>query len=269
MTNGSLLTENICRFFADHNLTSVQITIDGLEDNHNKSRIAKNGKPLYHVILGNLDKAIEILPDCRFVIRVNINLSNKEDYPILYRELHERYKGKSNFSIYFSFVEDYNVCGGITTLNSKDRIEFLGYLKNVHQINEKLYPTRESGVCPACTINSFVIAPNGDLYKCWNEIGRRNFIVGNITNKKMINNYELISEYAVTYNKFNDPKCLDCFLFPVCTGGCPSNRYSNQTKDTKLEICPYNLENIDTTLEMMYERVLTLSNEMKMCSKKS
>lgn len=262
VTNGSLLTEKVCRFFAAHNLESAQVTIDGLEENHNKSRISKNGRPSYSLILSNLDRAIEMLPNCHFSVRVNIGLSNKEDYPKLYQELHDRYKGKNNFMMYFDFVEDYNMCGGASILNSGEKIEFMRYLSNVHHIYKNTYPIRENSLCMACIINSYVIAPNGDLYKCWNEIGRKNFVVGNIKNKKIVHNYDLISEYAVTYNKFNDSKCLNCFLLPVCEGGCPSNRYNYQIGNSNLEICPYNLENIDLSLELMYERVHALSKSI-------
>lgn len=258
VTNGSLLTEEKCLFFKEHYLKNMQITLDGRDEYHNRSRIAKNGKPTYAIILHNLDRALDILPECHFSIRVNVSALNREDYPLLYRELHERYRGKSNFSIYFSFVEDYNMCGNNNILRSEDRIEFLRYLKDVHHIDENKYPRRANNVCVACKINSFVIAPNGDLYKCWNEIGRKEFIVGNIKNEKMITNYDLICEYAVCRNKFNDSRCLDCFLLPVCRGGCPDYRYRVQTESSSLEICPFNLKHIDTTLELMYEKFATL-----------
>ena len=153
------------------------------------------------------------------------------------------------------------MCGGASCLNSKDRIDFLRYLQNEHHIAEEVYPRRQQCLCIANTINNFVIAPNGDLYKCWNEIGRKDYIVGNIKNKKIITNYDLICDYSINYNKFNDPKCLECFLLPVCIGGCPSNRYSNLTKNTNLEICPYNFEHIDLTLELMYERIVAATKK--------
>lgn len=255
VTNGSLLTEETCHFFAAHNLKSIQITIDGLAEHHNKSRIMKNGQASFELILHNLDRAIDLLPNCRFSIRVNISYENRQDYPTLYQELNSRYKGKRNFSMYFTFVEDYNSCGENTSLGSQERIQFLQELVNTHHIYEKLYPQRQHALCVACHINDFVIAPNGDLYKCWSEIGRKDFIVGNIKQSKRIGNYDLICDYAINYNKFNDPKCLACFLLPICVGGCPSNRYNNKLRGTHLEICPYKLEHIDSVLELMYAKM--------------
>mgnify|MGYP000239478070 CR=1 FL=1 len=43
ITNGSLLTEKVRSYFVGKKLKNVQITIDGLEENHNRTRITKNG----------------------------------------------------------------------------------------------------------------------------------------------------------------------------------------------------------------------------------
>ena len=68
ITNGYFLTEDKCSFLADHNVKSIQITIDGLPDTHNKSRIAKNGQPTFGPIVLNIDKAAVALPNCRFTL---------------------------------------------------------------------------------------------------------------------------------------------------------------------------------------------------------
>lgn len=263
VTNGSLLTEDVCHFFRNNHLKNAQITLDGLEEHHNRSRIAKSGEATYTLILSNLDKAMEMLPECHFSIRVNISAVNGKDYPLLYRELHERYRDRSNFSIYFGFIEDYNMCGSSNVLKSRERIEFLRDLEQKHHIYDKIYPVREDCLCTACLINSFVIAPQGDLYKCWNDIGRKNLVIGNVNDKKMIGNHDLLCEYAINHNKFADPRCLECFMFPVCSGGCPNNRLNNQYMHSKFDICPYNLAHIDATLELMYERIFTLSQQAR------
>lgn len=263
VTNGSLLTEEACRFFASCGLRSVQVTLDGTAECHDRSRKMKNGQSSYALILGNLDRAIDLLPDCHFSIRVNVSYANRSDYPVLYRELHERYRGKKNFSMYFSFVEDYGSCGESMALCSRERMAFLRELIHTHHISVRLYPRRQHALCVACHINDFVIAPNGDLYKCWSDLGRKHLVVGNIRQKKKVDNYDLVCDYAIHYNKFNDPKCLACFLFPVCAGGCPGNRYNNERKGTCLEICPYHLEYIDEVLVLMYEKVQAFSKQRK------
>lgn len=79
----------------------------------------------------------------------------------------------------------------------------------------------------------------------------------------MIGNHDLLCEYAINHNKFADPRCLECFMFPVCSGGCPNNRFNNQYMHSKFDICPYNLAHIDATLELMYERMFTLSKQAR------
>ena len=46
--------------------------LDGTAECHDRSRKMKNGQPSYALILRNLDRAITLLPDCHFSIRVNV-----------------------------------------------------------------------------------------------------------------------------------------------------------------------------------------------------
>lgn len=41
-------------------------------------------------------------------------------------------------------------------------------------------PGQNLGICGAISLNNYVIDPLGDLYKCWNEIGRKEKAVGNV-----------------------------------------------------------------------------------------
>ena len=46
--------------------------LDGTAECHDRSRKMKNGQPSYALILRNLDRAITLLPDCHFSIRVQL-----------------------------------------------------------------------------------------------------------------------------------------------------------------------------------------------------
>lgn len=256
VTNGYYLDEEKCRFFAVHKLKSIQITIDGTEETHNNSRISKNGKPSFATIVSNIDRGLELMPDTLFMIRVNISMSNKNDYPVLYKQLHERWGNYKNLSVYLSFTEDYNTCEG-SFFRSREKILFLKELAEEHGIYEtRIYPAFESNTCVANMKNSYVISANGDLYKCWSDMGKSDKRVGSIFEPKKTTNHMVLAEYAIRMNKFEDTKCTECFLFPVCSGGCPFHKYENVYEGREHDICPYLLENIDLTLEWMYEHHL-------------
>ena len=91
VTNGYSLTPEKCDYFANVNLQHIQITLDGIENTHNKSRISKNGNPSYQKIMDNIDYALKTLPNTYIAIRVNIGAHNKDDYPILRKEIYDRW----------------------------------------------------------------------------------------------------------------------------------------------------------------------------------
>lgn len=111
-------------------MQSVQITIDGLPETHNKLRRAKNGEPTFDRIMANIDHAATVLTDCRFNIRVNINKQNGEEYAALYRLLSERWKVLKNVVPYFAFVEDYGKCD-VDCYNSQEKIAFVRPILNI------------------------------------------------------------------------------------------------------------------------------------------
>lgn len=252
VTNGYFLTEEKYSFLAEHNVKSIQITIDGLPETHNKSRIAKNRQPTFEPIVSNIDKAAIALPDCRFTIRVNISKQNGNEYAQLYKELMERWKDLKNISIYFSFVEDYGMCD-VDCYNSQEKIKFIRELREKYHINSRnFYPRSSLSLCVANSKNGYVVSANGDLYKCWSDLGKKDKVVGSIMDGKLTN-YSLLAHYALDMDKFSDDKCKECFLFPVCSGGCPQHRYTTLNNEQKHDICPYESVNIDAVLEMIYE----------------
>ena len=79
-------------------------------------------------------------------------------------------------------------------------------------ITRNIFPVNNSGVCCANKIDSFVIAPDGILYKCWVDIGKEEKKIGTIFEPDNISNFGLLSEYFGD-DKFSNPKCMKCFYY--------------------------------------------------------
>lgn len=86
--------------------------------------------------------------------------------------------------------------------------------------------------------NSFLIGPEGEIYKCWSDIGNPNAIIGNIKQNELTNPSRYI-KYSVQAIPFND-ECKECHAFPICNGGCAYFRYRNMFEDGRFDLCsPY------------------------------
>ena len=106
-------------------------------------------------------------------------------------------------------------------------------------------PMANLGICGAVSKNSFVIAPNGDLYKCWNEIGDEKKKVGILTEPITYNNR--ITKWLL-YNPLNEYKeCSECKTLPICYGGCAYNYMSGRNKR-----CVSDCFNSDRKIELLY-----------------
>ena len=82
------------------------------------------------------------------------------------------------------------------------------------------YPIPRNNFCGADCLNSFVVGPTGALYKCWNDIGHPNRVVGSLTDSSIKAYRDIMYQYLL-FDPTQDSKCRKCKFLPICMGGCP------------------------------------------------
>ena len=95
-----------------------------------------------------------------------------------------------------------------------------------------------------------VIGPNGEIYKCWNDVGNEERIVGYLNGK--ITNEQLLIRYLNGADPFDDEECQKCILLPICGGGCPYIRLKREYEDVNIESCSLFKKNMKNFLLMHY-----------------
>lgn len=229
VTNGYLLDFNMIQRLIACDVTYCQITIDGDREEHNMRRPHVSGVDTYDTIVQNVCEASRYF---RVGIRVNIDKDNKDAifnvknsltkvltenvviYPAPIRSNYDCYLEESCFkSIEFlEFEQDYYTSSDLKTIMTK-------------------YPRQQGNSCCADSLNAYVINSNGDLYKCWSDIGRKKFCIGNIR-EGIIDRTK-----AIRYSKYDptrDPNCVACKFLPICMGGCPRDVIERPN-----DRCPY------------------------------
>lgn len=98
-----------------------------------------------------------------------------------------------------------------------------------------LNPLSSRYECAVRNRNAIVIGSEGELYKCWQDVGCKDKVVGYINGK--VTNEPLLLRYLVGADPFEDPKCQECFLLPVCGGGCPYSRLQNVYEGKSVDTC--------------------------------
>jgi len=242
ITNAYLLCKDKIDELNDLNISNIQITLDGPQEVHDKRRVLAGGRPTFQTIIKNIDSLMNssFLGNCN--IRVNVDQSNQSSFFDIRSYLLERYKGK-NLTVYAGHVDTSTStdANGNCNLCAQEWTDFT--VKQFRDLDapsgEGVYPLGSVfNICSATTRNSFVIGPEGELYKCWEDVGRNNMIIGSVHDEQYITNEELVTQYSIGTDPYLDQECKECAVFPICSGGCANRRLrSKHFNENGMEYC--------------------------------
>lgn len=218
-SNGSMLDKEMCKKAKELWHTSYfQITIDDIGKKYDDIKNYVNKKYNYDKVIQNikylLDEKIQVILRMNYYPNEVDKVKNIID--VLYDEFGDVCKnGLLVFDPAPIFDSNSNSCSNCEKIyNMSEPAQYLiekGLLSEDDAINLKF----KGGQCYACHQGSFVVAPNGDLYKCTVTMKDKNAVVGNVFNGIDRNNY-----YFKWVNPILPKKCDKCVFLPLCQGGC-------------------------------------------------
>lgn len=222
-------------------ITQLQITVDGRKEWHDRRRIHyKTGKS-FDKIMENIGKALE--NGVHIAIRINTDANNFESLAEL-KELFtsQGYTAYKNFSFHSArlFGDDEELTGNETKsatpkrnmnfftpkeFNEKHKESGLGIACQDNGIFNKLYSAM--GKKTSISFNSvycgvqagaYIFDPYGDIYGCWETIGKKEYLLGSFGNDKV----EWLDQMDAWRNRNigNTPQCSKCKYAFICCGGC-------------------------------------------------
>lgn len=254
VTNGVLLDYETAKYLKKEcKVNNVQITLDGPKDINDQRRLLKNSASSFDIITKNIDDIKDII---NVTIRINVDNNNLNYIEKLvdYITNVKKWGKKVKFYMY-PVINKCNECSHddkllcdnnelsktINRIMSKvcdhGSIEFMA--------NSYIKPRNLS--CSATKYNNFLVDPQGDLYKCWSQIGNKDMIVGNVKDGERLN------PEHVKWMTLNTPKeCEGCKRLPLCKGGCGLLRINNGNKP----VCDVGLANYKNSLELKYKEYI-------------
>lgn len=245
VTNGYFLNREILKKFEKYKITSVQITLDGPKEIHDKRRILVNGKGTFDRIFQNLITYKEDLP--LISLRINVDQTNKDSINSIFDMLKEN-DLLDKVTPYLGHVKSSNGCYVEDKCISTCEYSSLTYdfQEYTNRGVRTFYPISRTNSCGADSLYSFVIDADGGLYKCWDDIGIKNKSVGNILDNKFIN---MVNVNYMTIDPTLHPTCSKCKYLPICMGGCPVNF-------GKKENCTYFKYNLEKYLKNTAKKLI-------------
>jgi uncharacterized protein len=225
ITNGLLLSEKNIKTLIDNNICSIQITVDGPPEIHDKKRKFKNGDSTFWQILNNIKLASKYLT---IDLRINIDNENLNSIIELLDILCEFDLNQENVNPYLGFIKPTTqACKDIAPICVSE-IEFINCnLLFIEELSKRgfknfQYPHPCFHVCGAVTEGVYSIDPIGNIYKCWEVLGLQEEAVGNILDSECKIEHHINFINWMNYDPLKKVKCRNCNIFPICFGGCPS-----------------------------------------------
>lgn len=247
-------------------VTSVQITLDGMEEQQNIRRPAKNST--INVFKSIVD-GIDVLLDNNIGVNVRINVDEKNipDLPIMHDFFQK--KGWWDNDKFFSYIYPISFNGNdaekkymkesevfelvtkelLTIPNCLYDLDFHGISFVNDMLNQEIfYPNLT--FCEATT-NQLVFDDTGKIYTCWWGTAIEDFTLGNIEEG-------VSEEFLKKLQRWRDrdvlkiEECIDCKYKFVCGGGCSYKAYL-QHGSFKRGKCSSFSENIKVYLEYLID----------------
>ncbi len=219
-TNGITLDVPFVQEMKRHGDGAIKVTLDGDKETHDRYRVWRSGKGSFDQIFANV---VACAPHVRMRIGGNFGPGERDSYERLLSRLDAAGLSGILDGVKFKPIEDTSrqeggTCTGCAHSQSEDAATTLVQL-NASVQKRKLGPVNHEtlegllGPCELHWTNSYVIDPDGLVYKCPAVAGRPEMAVGSVTSRE--------ADKPAPLTELRPwEKCGDCAYLPVCVGGC-------------------------------------------------
>lgn len=248
-TNGTLLTDEWCRFFKENNFL-VGISIDGPQDFHDEYRRDKRGRPSFRKVM----QGIELLKKhgVEFNCMAVVNDYNA-DYPLefyrFFKDIGCQFvqftpiveRRTENKTLSLASVKETDATLAPYSVSPEQWGNFLcgvfdEWVRNdVGKVFVQLFDStlanwvgEQPGVCTMAKTcgHAGVMEFNGDVYSCDHFVFPE-YRLGNIYSNPLVSMMYSEEQFRFGNDKFDQlpQQCRECEVLFACYGECPKNRF--------------------------------------------
>lgn len=233
VTNGYDLDKYV-DLIGKNRINKIQVTLDGKKEMHDQRR--------FHYIYGNsFDKIISNLKaikekEIQISIRMNVDKNGVYEFSNLSEYLKEIDLLDEKVKIYAARLMehadvDLNERKDINIPSVKEYIDLHQTYKTLDRCkdydiksrftfainNNKAFPFKTAGC--AISKGGVVIDPFGDIYPCWELVGKTDYVIGDYLCGHFAFNERSSNWYRSPL--LSDERCRKCKFALICGGGCP------------------------------------------------
>jgi uncharacterized protein len=231
ISNGTVWPSDVAEFVARHRIRQVQITFDGLEENHNKRRRYRSKKDQAEKssFMQAAELVDKLIACTRVDVRYNVDPRNRDDFlPFIdFAVARGWFKGAYELVFQPARVSAYTEKAAFLRPQELTLAEFqalkdaaIRQLGSHGRIEETAipdgYPYPKTSVCAALANDSVVVGAEGKTYRCGLQVSEPHRAVGTIHD-------DSAGPDAGWWERFDPttlPTCSRCSFLPVCMSGC-------------------------------------------------
>jgi uncharacterized protein len=239
ISNGTAWPMDVGHFVKRHRIRQVQVSFDGLHDNHKarrryrKAYAADDNSNSFETIATLVD---QLLDYTRVDIRLNLDRQNQNDLLPFVDFARDRGWFTRDFPavIQPARLAAYSERSAFMRANELDVREYdeirnhlRGYVHSEIKVEEAEAPDGfafpKTSVCAALAMDSLVVGADGLHYRCGLQVGEKHRAIGNLpglSNDVGHNKYP-DKEWWESFDPTILQNCSRCSFLPICWGGCP------------------------------------------------
>ena len=238
ITNGYEI-DQFEHLLGNNGIYRLQVTIDGSKEIHDSRRIHYKNGATFDKIIANIQLALN--KGVKVVVRMNSDGRNINQYTELKTFFEKKhFFDYPHFYFYIARLRDYyditvkeqqglNFMSPQTFINKQKEISFTpftldtGYYKDIYNalVRGRSIPFRPV----ACKAQSseYVLDPLGNIYPCWETVGKKEHIKGTYSDKGITWNVDVYNKWR-NINIMENETCRMCKYVLFCGGGCPYHK---------------------------------------------
>jgi uncharacterized protein len=230
VTNGVRLDEKILETMSRYDFRRLQLTLDGPKEVNDMRRKLVNGQGTFDTIWSKMHMALSKKYIDQIHLRINIDTDNLDLIEPLIFQLSEDPLLHDRVKLSLGIVTATIGCNDQVSDAQRyvERTQLSGvfmaqkYLKLIKVARNLGFEIADEFMigpwCAARHPNTWMIGPQGELYKCTCDLGRIERVSGMITEPTEPSDDSSVLNLAK--QRLDDCLSSDCELVPVCGGGC-------------------------------------------------
>ena len=183
-TNGYMLDANMLTALVSKEIRTFQISLDGDQDEHDRTRLRLDGAGTFGTIWANLLSAAETSHEFTVVLRIHYSEDKIGSLRDLVRQINRLCAGDDRFRVHFAAIEPLGgpKAGAVKKMQEARKKELKKHLASFLSPDVAVYEPvgNKLAVCYAAEANTMVIRANGRLAKCTVALNDVRNDIGNI-----------------------------------------------------------------------------------------